>query len=209
MGRGHILGKCCKNTSSRARVSWLCVARFTKWHSLAWVYGLPCFVTKGALCSKRATNCACLFSTANSLKIVWIARRSSQRSKHGRRKTQQTTTGFYSSINIINTISFLVDPNQSQLHFPWPRAMFFFPMQEREEFWLLFVIGWNADSVAWTRCTAAHTKRHRITAKFCSCNMSHKVEQVELRATCRADKIAARFVLEKSLGTGAKFRKPS
>ena len=142
-----------------------------KWVStnatLAWVFGLPCFVMKGAICSMRATNCACLFSTAKSLKIVWIARCSSRRSKHGWHKTLHfTTTGSYSFIDIINTIiSFLIDPNQSKLHYPWLPCCFF-PMHEREEFWSLFVIGLNADSVAWTRCTAVHTKGHRISTKF-------------------------------------------
>ena len=43
-----------------------------------------------------------------------------------------------------------------------------------------------------------HTRRHRIPAKFCPCNMSHKVQQVELRATCRGNKFVARFVLHES-----------
>ena len=150
MGRGHVSGKCCKKTSSR--VSWLCVASWFQqmalW-SLAWVYGLPGFVTKRAICSTRATNCACLFSNANSLKIVWNTRRSSRRSK----TLRSTTTGSFSSINIINIIiSFLIDPNQSELHHGY--HVDFFLMQEREEFWSLFEIGWNADSVAWTRYTA-------------------------------------------------------
>ena len=78
------------------------------------------------------------------------------------------------------------------------RQSVFFPMKEREKFWSLFVIGWNADSVAWTRWTSVYTKGHRIPAKLCPCNMSHKVQQVELRATCRGDKIVARFVLHGS-----------
>ena len=95
--------------------------------SFAWVYWLPCFVTKGEICSKKATNCACLFSTANSLKIVWNKRRSSRWSKHGWHKTLRfTTTGSYSSINIIDKmISFFIDPNQSELHYPWPPSCFF------------------------------------------------------------------------------------
>ena len=38
----------------------------------------------------------------------------------------------------------------------------------------------------------------RIPAKFCPCNMSQRVQQVELRATCRGVKIVARFVLHEN-----------
>ena len=97
----------------------------------------------------------------------------------GRHNTlRSTTTGSSSSINIINTIiSFLIDPNQSELYYPWPPSCCFFPNERARK---ILVVG------------------YRIPAKFCSCNMSHKVhkvQQVELRATCRGDKIVARFVL--------------
>ena len=48
---------------------------------------------------------------------------------------------------------------------------------------------------------ALHSSAHEGRShpcKFCPCNMSHKVQQVELRATCHRDKIVARFVLHES-----------
>ena len=172
----------------------------TNYNSLAWVYWLPCFVTKGAICSKRSTNCACLFSTANSLKIVWNARRSSRWSKHGWHKPLRfTTTGSYSSINTIDTIiSFLIDPNQSELHYPWPPSCFFSQWKSAKNsgrcLWLAEMLILLHERVA-QQCT-----RRDIASlqSFVPCNMSHKVQQVELRATCRGDKIVARFVLHES-----------
>ena len=43
--------------------------------------------------------------------------------------------------------------------------------------------------------TTVHTKFHGILATFCPCNMSHEIQQVELRATCRGDKISPKLVL--------------
>ena len=62
-------------------------------------------------------------------------------------------------------------------------------------FWSLSLIGWTFNSVAGTCCTTVHTKFHGILAAFCPCDMSHEVQQVELRATCRGDKISPKLVL--------------
>ena len=59
----------------------------------------------------------------------------------------------------------------------------------------LSLIGSAFNSVAGTCCTTVHTKFHGILATFCPCNMSHEVQQVELRATCRGDKISPKLVL--------------
>ena len=61
--------------------------------------------------------------------------------------------------------------------------------------WSLSLIGSAFNSVAGTCCTTIHTKFHGILATFCPCDMSHEVQQVELRATCRGDKISAKLVL--------------
>ena len=62
-------------------------------------------------------------------------------------------------------------------------------------FWSLSLIGSAFNSVAGTCCTTVHTKFHSILATFCPCDMSHEVQQVELRATCRGDKISPKLVL--------------
>ena len=59
----------------------------------------------------------------------------------------------------------------------------------------LSLIGSAFNSVAGTCSTTVHTKFHGILATFCPCNMSHEVQQVELRATCRGDKISPKLVL--------------
>ena len=58
-------------------------------------------------------------------------------------------------------------------------------------FWSLSLIGSAFNSIAGTCCTTVHTK----FATFCPCDMSHEVQQVELRATCRGDKISPKLVL--------------
>ena len=59
----------------------------------------------------------------------------------------------------------------------------------------LSLIGSAFNSVAGT---TVHTKFRGILATFCPCNMSHEVQQVELRATCRGDKISPKLVLHSS-----------
>jgi hypothetical protein len=46
-----------------------------------------------------------------------------------------------------------------------------------------------------TCCSTMHTKGHSIAATFCSRNKSHKVQQVELLATWRRDKICTELML--------------
>ena len=62
-------------------------------------------------------------------------------------------------------------------------------------FWSLSLIGSTFNSVVGTCCTTAHTKFHGILATLCPCDMSHEVQQVELRATCRGEKIRLFTVL--------------
>ena len=76
-------------------------------------------------------------------------------------------------------------------------AVLFFPVHEHKEFWSLSLIGSTFDSVAGTCCIAVHTKFHGILANFCPRVVSHEVQQVELCATCRGDKISPKLVLHK------------
>ena len=62
-------------------------------------------------------------------------------------------------------------------------------------FWSLSLIGGTFNSVAGKCCTTVHTKFHDILATFCPYNMTHEVQQVELRSTCRGDKISPKLVL--------------
>ncbi len=50
-------------------------------------------------------------------------------------------------------------------------------------------------SAAGTCCKTIYTRGHRILVTFCPFDMSHKVQRVELRVTCRRETIAAKFVL--------------
>ena len=59
----------------------------------------------------------------------------------------------------------------------------------------LSLIGSTFNSVAWTCCKTVQTKIHVILATFCPCDTSHEVQQVELRATYRGDKILPKLVL--------------
>ena len=74
------------------------------------------------------------------------------------------------------------------------RANLFFWV-EFNLFWSLSLIRSTFNSVAGTCCTTVHTKFHSILATFWPCDMSHEVQQVELRATCRGDKISPKLVL--------------
>ena len=76
-------------------------------------------------------------------------------------------------------------------------AVMFFPVHEHKEFWSLSLIGSTFDSVAGTCCITVHTKFHGILAKFCPRVVSHEVQQVELCATRRGDKISPKLVLHK------------
>ena len=62
-------------------------------------------------------------------------------------------------------------------------------------FWSLSLIGSTFNSAAGTCCTTVHAKFHGILATFCPREMSHEVQQVELRATCRGDKIFPKLAL--------------
>ena len=62
-------------------------------------------------------------------------------------------------------------------------------------FWSFCLIGSTFNSVAATCWTTVRTKFHGILAKFCPCDIFHEVQQVELRATCRGDKISRKLVL--------------
>ena len=74
--------------------------------------------------------------------------------------------------------------------YPDARMCLFLELGFSSIFWSLSLIGWTFNSVAGTRCTTVHTKFHDILAAFCPCDMSHEVQQVKLRATCRGDKIS-------------------
>ena len=63
-------------------------------------------------------------------------------------------------------------------------------------FWSLSLIGSTFISVAGTCFTTVHTKFHGILATFGPREVSHEVQQVELRATCRGDKISPKLVLQ-------------
>ena len=76
-----------------------------------------------------------------------------------------------------------------------PTRAFFFKLGFSSTFWSLSLIGSTFNSVAGTCCTAVHTKFHVILATLCPCGMSHEVQQLELRATCRRDKISPKLVL--------------
>ena len=62
-------------------------------------------------------------------------------------------------------------------------------------FWSLSLIGSAFNSVAGACCTTVHTKFHGILATFCPCDISHEVQQVELRLTCPGDKISPKLAL--------------
>ena len=64
-------------------------------------------------------------------------------------------------------------------------AILFFSLHERKRFWPLSLIGSDMNSVAGTICITVHMKGHGILATFCPRDVSHEVQQVELRATCR------------------------
>ena len=51
------------------------------------------------------------------------------------------------------------------------------------------------NSVAGTCCITVHTKGHSILSTFCPCDMSHEVQQVELRATCHGDRMSPKLML--------------
>ena len=51
------------------------------------------------------------------------------------------------------------------------------------------------NSVAGTCCMTIHMKGHGILATFCPCNVSHKVQQVKLCATCRGDRTSPKLML--------------
>ena len=62
-------------------------------------------------------------------------------------------------------------------------------------FWSLSLIGSTFNSVAGTCCTTVHTKFQGIFATSCPRDRSHEIQQVELHATCRGDKISPKLVL--------------
>ena len=76
-------------------------------------------------------------------------------------------------------------------------ATLFFPVHEHKEFWSLSLIGSTVDSVAGTCCITVHTKFRGILAKFCPRDVSHEVQQVDICATCRGDKISPKLALHK------------
>ena len=71
----------------------------------------------------------------------------------------------------------------------------FFSVHERKNFWSLSLIGSDMNSVAETCCITVHTKGHGILSTSCPCGVSHEVQQVELRATCRRDRMSPKLML--------------
>ena len=86
---------------------------------------------------------------------------------------------------------FVLDGNSGFDHFcsiDWQRLKL--PAQEGS---------WRRDlsqrHFAATKSCVAHTRGHCIPATFCPCDLSRDIQQVELCATCRRDKIAAKYML--------------
>ena len=78
---------------------------------------------------------------------------------------------------------------------PLPMAAILYFSCARAHRILVVVFGSNMNSVAGTCCITVHTNGHGILATFCPRDVSHEVQQVELRATCREDKMSPKLVL--------------